>query len=64
MIEKIGYVEISDITSYKLTSENIFKEQLKFGNRDKVESENYLQIIPIAVITNPERTKVLVVKKK
>lgn len=63
LIEKIGYVEISDITSYKLTSENIFKEQLKFGNRDKVESENYLQIIPIAVITNPERTKVLVVKK-
>lgn len=63
LIEKIGYIEISDIAKYSLTTESIFNEQLRFDNRDKVEKENYIQLIPIAVITNPERTKVLVVKK-
>ena len=63
LIEKIGYIEIQDITENTLTTDYVFGQQLKFGIRDDVEKKDYLQLIPIAVITNPEKTKVLVVKK-
>lgn len=66
LIEKVGYIDnklkgklkkgINDISVLK-------KEKLKFDNRDKVESKELIQPIAIAVITNPQRTKVLVVKK-
>ncbi len=66
LIEKIGYIDnklknnlTSGINDFKILN----KEKLKFDNRDKVESRDSLQPIPIAVITNPERTMVLVVKK-
>jgi len=38
-------------------------KEICFGNRDIVEKSYNLQIVPIAVITNKERDKVLVVKK-
>ena len=44
LIEKIGYIEIPNITSYQLTTENIFKEQLKFDNRDKEEEINVSEV--------------------
>ena len=66
LIEKVGYVD-NKLKSKLSRGVNpvklLQKEILKFDNRDKVESKDFLQPIPIAVITNPQRNKVLVVKK-
>ncbi len=70
LIEKIGYFNknsliengLSDgINSYNKILNNI---KVEFKDRDKVEKSNiFIQPLPIAVITNKERDKVLVVKK-
>lgn len=66
LVEKIGFIDNklkqklkSGINDIKVLQ----RENLKFDNRDKVEVKDVLQPIPIAVITNPQRTKVFVVKK-
>lgn len=66
LIEKIGYLEpgiknelVIGINDIKL----IDSYPIKYDNRDKVESKDYLQPVVIAVITNKSRNEVLVVKK-
>jgi len=69
LIEKIGYFDnnlksrlTSTIVDYQ--SEDMFNGyELKFANRDIVEECDYIQPIPIAVITNETKDKILVVKK-
>ena len=66
LIEKVGYLDNKLKEKLKIGINDIGvlkKEKLKFDNRDKVESKELIQPIAIAVITNPQRTKVLVVKK-
>ncbi|MBK6344262.1 MAG: hypothetical protein IPF41_17240, partial [Flavobacteriales bacterium] len=65
LIEKIGYF---DFTGEELSTPHpdlkpILKRKLLYERRDSVEKGRYLQPIPIAVITNKERNKVLVVRK-
>jgi ADP-ribose pyrophosphatase YjhB (NUDIX family) len=66
LIEKIGYFE-SDLTQSLKRGINkvddIMKFPINYNNRDIVEKGNYIQPIPIAVITNPQRNKILMVKK-
>ena len=71
LMEKIGYLD------NKITIQNYFKNAnivpfnkgislptMKFEIRDKVETNNdWIQPIPIAVITNKSKDKVLVIKK-
>jgi predicted NUDIX family phosphoesterase len=66
LVEKIGYFE--DGLKKRLAPgwsapSVLARPKLLFGNRNKVEADNKIQPIPIAVITNPARTKVLVTKK-
>lgn len=67
LIEKIGYFEFPKDIVFQVGINKIdILDQLniKYGNRDKVEKNtNYVQPIPIAVITNKGRDKVFVVKK-
>jgi len=66
LIEKIGYIDVDikdDLTYGKNPFDKIKLKQIEFDNRDKVEQSNYIQPIAIAVITNPERNRILVVKK-
>lgn len=66
LIEKIGYFhsDLKNRLNIGLNSIDILKSiELKFDNRDKVESNDFIQPIVIAVITNKQRDKVLVVKK-
>lgn len=65
-IEKIGYF-CESLKSQLNYGVNLYSDinlpEMKFDNRDKVEDSNNIQPIAIAVVTNPERNKVLVVKK-
>lgn len=72
LMERIGYFEKDDMLDDILFSEQILSDTkltdvlstIKFGLRDIVEGNpNYIQPIPIAVITNIEKNKVLVIKK-
>jgi len=66
LIEKIGYFDDSVKANLPFgisDTKKILAKKLKFNNRDKVESKKQIQPIPIAVITDPSRKKVLVVKK-
>lgn len=66
LIEKIGYFDATLKETLKPGINPItliLKEEIKFGNRDIIENEEFLQPIPIAVITNTDRSKVLVLKK-
>lgn len=67
--EKIGYVDRSDLPEEHsdLDEDQFlrFRGKIKFAPRREVESDkSKIQPIPILVITNPGRTKVLVVRKK
>ncbi len=73
-MERIGYIRKSEELSKRLSQESIFDYSdleksfqsytINFDLRDVVENNNnYLQILPIAVVTN-ENNDVLVVKKK
>lgn len=66
LVEKIAYFDESLVDDLKdgvneLSVLNSYS--LKFGNRNIIEESNHIQPIAIAVITNPERNKVLLVKK-
>ncbi len=70
LIEKVGYLEKETLVKNGLTSGiNNFKKvfdqvKINFKDRNLVEKSNTLiQPIPIAIITNKSRDKVLVVKK-
>ena len=72
LMERIGYFEKNDnlqkiITQNTVTEYKQIKNVLptiKFDLRDKVEeTQSYIQPIPIAVITNKNRSKILVIKK-
>jgi predicted NUDIX family phosphoesterase len=66
LIEKIGYIDYG-ITIKLNDGINNFSQikncKIQYLNRDKVEHGEFLQPISIAVITNKERSKILVVKK-
>lgn len=69
VVEKILYFDYDKKNAVKPgISEELFYKNLdmyapKFASRDEVEKMEYLHPIPIAVITNKERSKVLVLKK-
>lgn len=66
LIEKVGYFKKESISKLEMGVNDysiISKLELQFNDRDKVENSYDIQPIPIAVITNRERTKLLVVKK-
>jgi predicted NUDIX family phosphoesterase len=66
LIERIGYIDESVREKLKegINEFSIIKgEDLKFDIRKTVEESNHLQPVPIAVITNKKRTKLLVVRK-
>jgi len=72
LMERIGYFEKNEMLNDILLSEQIFSDNkltdvlstIKFDLRNVVEeNSNYIQPIPIAVITNIEKNKVLVIKK-
>ena len=65
-IEKIGYFEssIKDELVHGINSVKILSnKEIKFKDRSIIENSDYIQPLPIAVITNKEKSKVLVVKK-
>lgn len=70
LVEKIGYIHRSKISSslpeyFDLNESKIGNIELEYGYRDDVEeNESVVQPIPILVITNKERDKIFVVKKK
>lgn len=66
LIEKIGYFpgSLAKKLKYGVNNVSVIKnERIAFDNRDKVEDSDLIQPIPIVVITNNKKTKVLVVKK-
>ena len=63
MVEKIGYISTEVLQNKNLLS-SLKEIKLLFGNRFEVEKDSKaVQPIPIAVITNKSRDKLLVVKK-
>lgn len=71
LMEQIGYFSVSEELNIILNKKRTFKYtelkqslgEIQFGLRGDVEKEDFLQPIPIVVITNKKRDKVLVVKK-
>lgn len=73
LMEKIGYLPRRNILSPKIINSSILKYSqvqdifcnLQFDLRKKVEASNlWIQPIPIAIITNKKKDRVLIVKKK
>lgn len=70
LVEKIGYVDRSIINShlpetFNLKDTKLASINMSYGFRDEIESnDEYVQPIPILVITNKERNKIFVVKKR
>ncbi len=66
LVEKIGYLTKTNFISLKNGISNvnlIASDSISYNNRNIVEKEKFIQPIAIAVITNKEKSKVLVVKK-
>ena len=66
LIEKIGFVDYGVTNNLKegINNAAIIKNiKIQYQNRDKVENGEYLQPVSIAVITNKEKDRILVVKK-
>lgn len=72
LMERIGYFESNDAIKEMFACERVIPyskiktkiPKLLFGFRDDIEkTENYIQPIPIAVITNKKHNKVLVIRK-
>lgn len=72
LMERIGYFEKNDdfqkiigqdtVTEYEQVKDVL--PSIKFGLREKVEdTQDFIQPIPIAIITNKDRNKILVIKK-
>lgn len=68
-IEKIGYFNAYEVNCagniFNINSSNIKDIELHFGNRNDIEKNNaYVQPIPIAILTDKERKRVLIVRKQ
>lgn len=72
LMERIGYFEKNEALKEILLSKKVFDSiqlenalsPIKFDLRDKVEANSdFLQPIPIAIITNKKKNKILVIKK-
>lgn len=72
LMERIGYFELNSTIKNTLSTKEYFRyeevkdllENMQFGLRNSVENDsNLIQPIPIAVITNKEKNKILVIKK-
>src|SRR5699024_2919518 len=72
LMERIGYFEKSEALKEVLLSKKVFESTqlenvlspIKFDLREKVEENfEFLQPIPIAIITNMDKNKILVIKK-
>lgn len=72
LMEKIGYIERNEALNTLLSQKNVFEYNeisvlelaIKFNLREQVEKQqDLLQPIPVAIITNKERNKILVIKK-
>ena len=72
LMEKIGYLDLTDMDKSKLLDKIVFLfndienliPQIKFDLRENVEKNSkLLQPIPVAVITNYDKNKILVIKK-
>jgi len=70
-VEKIGYIPIDDLSDFYDKSHFYYddiknkKLQMQFGMRNEVELDpNKIQPIPIVTITNKNRDKLLILKKK
>ena len=72
LMERIGYFENNLQLNEVLSTKNVFEfnelkgllRNIKFDMRDAVESNvNFLQPIPVAIICNQEKDKILVIKK-
>jgi len=72
LMERIGFIKFTNELRQVITNKKIFlwNESINIGNiefdlRDNVENNNnLLQPLPMAVLTNKERTRVLTVKKQ
>lgn len=67
LVEKIGYFKIpmKSFSHGIHQVENVIRTQeLKFHDRDTIEDGNFIQPVPIAVLTNKEKNKVFVIKKQ
>jgi len=72
LMERIGYFEKNEKLKEVLLSKKVFDDErlekvislIQFGLRDDVErNADFLQPIPIAIITNMKKNKILVIKK-
>ena len=72
LMERIGYFEKNEKLNEVLLSQKVFDDNrlekvlstIKFDLRNKVEENfDFLQPIPIAIITNKKKNKILVIKK-
>ena len=69
LVEKIGYFHCDKIVpllrrgACEMTKA-ISSLQIKFHNRDIIEKDDFIQPIPVAVLTDSKRERVLVVEKK
>lgn len=72
LMERIAYFEKNEAINQIICSKNIIDydelvcvlSEVKFDMREKVESNNnFLQLLPVAIITNLSKDKVLAVKK-
>jgi predicted NUDIX family phosphoesterase/thymidylate kinase len=69
-MEKVGFIEaqpVAELASriFHYRELKLLSPTLSYGNRDVVETtSNVLQPIPVVVVTNPSRDKVLVLKKR
>jgi predicted NUDIX family phosphoesterase len=64
--EDIGYLSfsVSSLLQEGINDFSIIKDEpIFFGDRDEIEETDNIQPIPISVITNESKTKVLIVKK-
>lgn len=69
LIERIGFVERDILSKAKFGAndyasiESDLNTKLRFDHRDVIEESDHVQPIPVAVITNETRDKVLLLKK-
>lgn len=72
LMERIGYIKLDDIDRDSLYQNHILEHfklsdninKIEFGLREDVENCNeYIQPIPVAIITNKDKSKILTIRK-